>query len=63
MEHRYFSIKEFKAFVVEATGQVRLRWLALSGEVLNDDDSAELQRILAEFFRHRNHSSFHQHGS
>ena len=63
MEHRYFSMKEFEAFVVDATAQVKLRWLALSGDVLNDDDSAELQRILEEFFRQRNHSSFHQHGS
>ena len=35
MEHRYFSMKEFKAFVVEATGQVKLRWLGLSRDVLN----------------------------
>ena len=63
MEHRYFSLKEFVAFVVEATGQVKLRWLALSGDVLNDEDSAELQRTLEEFFRKRKHPSFRKHGS
>ena len=63
MEHKYFSMKEFKAFVVEATGQVKLRWLALSGDVLNDEDSAELQGILEEFFRQQDHSSFRKHGT
>jgi hypothetical protein len=63
MEHRYFSLKEFVAFVVEATGQVKLRWLALSGEVLSDEDSAELQRTLEEFFLKRNHCSFRKHAT
>jgi siderophore synthetase component len=62
MRQRYFSMKEFMAFAVEVTGQVKLRWLALSGEVLNETDSAELQRILEEFFRKRNHHSFRKHG-
>jgi len=63
MEHRYFSMKEFKAFVVEAAGQVKLRWLGLSGDVLNDTDSAELQRLLEEFFHQRKHRSLRKHGS
>jgi hypothetical protein len=63
MEHKYFSMKEFTAFVVETAGQAKLRWLALSGSVLNETDSAELQRILEEFFRQRNHHSFRKHGT
>ncbi|PYU38024.1 MAG: hypothetical protein DMG54_31665 [Acidobacteria bacterium] len=62
MEHRYFSMKEFKAFVVEATGQVKLRWLGLSGDVPSDTDSAELQRLVEEFFRQRKHRSLRKHG-
>lgn len=63
MKDRYFSMKEFMAFIVATTGQVKLRWLALSGEVLNDADSADLQQRLEEFFCERNHSSFRKHGS
>jgi hypothetical protein len=51
------------AFVVKITGQVKLRWPALSGDVLNGEDSAELQRVLEEFFRQRNQSSFRKHGT
>jgi len=63
MEQRYFSMKEFRAFVIEVTGRVRLRWLAFSGDVLNETDSAELQQMLGEFFRERNHHSFRKHGT
>jgi len=40
-----------------------LRWLALSGSVLNEADSAELQRILEGFFHKQNHNSVRKHGA
>jgi hypothetical protein len=57
----YFSQREFAAFVAGTRGQVRLTWLALSGDLLNDKDSAELERLLDEFFRKRGHRSFRKH--
>lgn len=57
----YFSQKEFAAFVAGSTGQVRLTWLALSGDLLSEKDAAELERLLDEFFRGRGHRSFRKH--
>ena len=54
----YFSQKEFAAFVAGTSGQVKLTWLALSGDVLNEKDVTELERLLDEFFRQRGHRSF-----
>ena len=58
----YFSQKEFAAFVAGTSGQVKLTWLAISGDLLNEKDAAELERLLDEFFRKRGHRSFHRHG-
>lgn len=57
----YFSEKEFAAFVARMSGQVKLTWLAFSGDLLNEEDSAELEHLLAEFFRRRGHRSFRKH--
>jgi len=57
----YFSQKEFAAFVAGNSGQVRLTWLALSGDLLNEKDAAELERLLDDFFRKRGHRSFRKH--
>jgi hypothetical protein len=57
----YFSQKEFAGFVAGTTGQVKLTWLALSGNLLNEKDAAELERLLDEFFRKRGHRSFRKH--
>ena len=57
----YFSEKEFAAFVAGSTGQVKLTWLALSRDLLNEQDAAELERLLGEFFRKRGHHSFRKH--
>ena len=58
----YFSQKEFSAFVAATAGQAKLSWLALSGHVLSDKESAELEKLLEDFFRAREHRSFKQHG-
>jgi hypothetical protein len=58
----YFSQKESQAFVAGIASQMKLSWLALSGEVLSDKDSAELQQVLEQFFRSKGHHSFRQHG-
>ena len=57
----YFSEKEFAAFVAGMSGQVKLIWLALSGDLLNEEDSAELEHLLDGFFRKREHRSFRKH--
>ncbi len=57
----YFSQKEFAAFVARSTGQIKLTWLALSGDLLNEKDATELERMLDEFFRKRGHRSFRKH--
>ncbi len=57
----YFSENEFAAFVAGMSGQVKLTWLALSGDALNQEDSAALARLLDEFFRKRGHRSFRKH--
>jgi hypothetical protein len=57
----YFSEREFAASVAGMSGQVRLIWLALSGDLLNEQDSAELERVLDQFFRKRGHRSFRKH--
>ena len=54
----YFSQKEFAAFVAGTSGQVKLTWVALSGDLLNEKEAAELERLLDEFFRKRGHRSF-----
>jgi len=54
----YFSQKEFAAFVAGVGGQVRLTWLAISGDLLSEKDSAQLEHLLDEFFRQRGHRSF-----
>jgi len=58
----YFSQKEFAAFVVGTSGRVKLTWLSISGDLLNERDAAELERLLDEFFRKRGHRSFRKHG-
>jgi hypothetical protein len=58
----YFSQKEFAAFVAGTSGQVKLTWLAISGDLLNEKDASELERLLDEFFRKRRHRSFRKHG-
>ena len=57
----YFSEKEFAAFVAGMSGQVKLTWLALSGDLLNEEDSTALERLLDEFFPKRDHRSFRKH--
>ena len=57
----YFSEREFAAFVAGMTGQVKLTWLALSGDLFNEKDAAELERLLDQFFRNRGHCSFRKH--
>jgi hypothetical protein len=58
----YFSQKEFAAFIAATVGQAKVSWLALSGRVLNEKESAELEKLLEDFFRTRGHRSFRQHG-
>jgi len=58
----YFSQKEFAAFVAGTSGQTKLTWLALSGDVLNERDAAELGGVFDEFFHKRGHRSFRKHG-
>jgi hypothetical protein len=58
----YFSEGEFAAFVAGMTGQVKLTWLALSGDLLNEKDSSELEHLLDQLFRKRGHRSFRKHG-
>ena len=57
----YFSEREFEAFVAGMSRQVKLTWLALSGDLLDEKDSAELKHLLDEFFRKRGHRSFRRH--
>lgn len=57
----YFSEREFAAFLAGMTGQVKLTWLALSGDLLDEKDATELERLFDEFFRKRGHRSFRQH--
>jgi hypothetical protein len=57
----YFSEREFAAFVAGMTGQVKLTWLALSGDLLNEKDASELERLIDEFFRQRGDRSFRKH--
>jgi len=54
----YFIEKEFAAFVVGSAGQVKLSWLALSGDLLHKNDSEELEHLLDEFFRKRGLRAF-----
>jgi hypothetical protein len=61
MGRGYFSIKEFRTFVCAMTGQLKLQWLSLAGDVLSDKDSTELQTLLEDFFRKRGHRSFRKH--
>jgi hypothetical protein len=58
----YFSEREFAAFVAGMTGQVKLTWLALSGDLLKEKDAAELETLLDKFLRKRGHRSFRKHG-
>ena len=58
----YFSQKEFAAFVAATSGQAKVSWLALSGHLLNEEESAALEKLLEDFFRTRGHRSFQQHG-
>lgn len=62
MVRGYFSQEEFAAFVASTAGQAKVAWLALSGHVLSETESDELQKLLADFFRARGHRSFKQHG-
>jgi len=57
----YFSEKEFAAFAAGTSGQIKLTWLALSGDLLNEKDSAELEHLLKELFRKHGHRSFRKH--
>lgn len=56
-----FSEREFAAFVAGMSRQVKLTWLALSGDLLNGKDSTKLEHLLDEFFRKREHRSFRKH--
>ena len=48
-----FSKKEFHAFVAASSDRLKVMWLALSGEVLTVAESAELEKLLAAFFKKR----------
>ena len=58
----YFAQQEFAAFVASSVAHVALKWLALSGRPLNQQQRDELTRLLDEFFRKTGHRSFKQHG-
>jgi hypothetical protein len=57
----YFSQQEFVTFSSAVTRQIKLGWLALSGDLLNGKDAAELEKTIANFLRSRGHRSFQQH--
>jgi hypothetical protein len=48
-----FSKKEFHSFVAASTDKAKVMWLALSGDVLTVQESAELAELLTEFFSKR----------
>ena len=58
----YFSQQEFAAFIAATTGQAKVSWLALSGQVMNEKESTDLKKLLEDFFRGREHRSFRQQG-
>jgi hypothetical protein len=53
MARMRFSEKEFHAFVAASSDRLKVMWLALSGDVLTPEESAELEKLLAEFFSER----------
>ena len=57
----YFSQREYAAFLATLTGQAKISWLALSGKTLSEQETRELEALLDEFFRKRNHRSFKLH--
>jgi len=57
----YFSQREFEATVAAAASQVKLKWLALSGDLTNEEDSSKLEKMIANFLQTRKHRSFQQH--
>ena len=48
-----FSKKEFSAFVTASTDKMTVSWLALSGDLLTAEESADLSALLTDFFSKR----------
>jgi hypothetical protein len=48
-----FSKKEFFSFVTASTDKIKVSWLAMSGELLTAEESAELSALLTGFFSKR----------
>jgi len=57
----YFSQIEFAGVVATATSLLKMQWFMLSGDLLNEQDSAKLENMIANFLRARGHRSFQQH--
>jgi len=57
----YFSQRDFRAFVSSTVGEVKVSWLALAGETLDEAARTELERLLEDFFRARGNRSFRKH--
>ncbi len=57
----YFAEKDFASFIAGEVGRLRLGWLALAGGMLDENDRAELERLLDDFFRARPHRSLRAH--
>jgi hypothetical protein len=53
MANMKFSKKEFHSFVAASGDRLKVMWLALSGDVLTAEESAELEKLLAAFFSER----------
>jgi len=48
-----FSKKELFSFVTASTDKIKVSWLAISGELLTAEESAELSALLTDFFNKR----------
>jgi len=48
-----FSKKEFFSFVTASTDKIKVSWLAISGDLLTAEESAELSALLTGFFSKR----------
>jgi hypothetical protein len=45
--------KEFISFVTDSTDKIKVCWLAISGDLLTAEESAELSALLTGFFSKR----------
>ena len=48
-----FSHAEYAAFVASQSDQAKIGWLSISGDVLTQEEHAELNAVLTTFFRRK----------